>query len=407
MMSWAEAIKKKINTPTLANRSGNKIRTAGIYEAQNRFRQAVHEEADKLPRYAGVDHNGRPIVGREGTMFTRGEVNAWDKKDALEQITYASSQMGKVRGAALRKASELSQTEKEALLSLAYSKNQEDRLKFAQKPISIVYDRLDYVGFTDDVLQRMDIGQGAVPYVEHDVNVPAVVVAEDAKTIKTSITGNRTYFEEFRLTSLVTADVGEIAQRAYSIIDRIFEKVPRQIALEEDRLLLKAMYNASGIKNTPITFTTLNKATMDQFALMIERHRLDAEKFILNRADFSDIRTSIRADEFDPITSRDMFVSGYMGTYYGYKLYVTAGIDEDGVTNETVPAGHVFVAGGPRFVGYQGIRIPLDVYPADQFVNGEFSYGWAYFTLRGLIISNPRAVAFGIRSSTSVASWLL
>lgn len=403
-MSWAESIRKQIRTASVE--PGAKVKTAGIYEQQNAFRKAVHEEADKLPRFSGFDHNGRPIVGKEGTMFSNGEINAWDKKEALDQLAYASKQMGKVRGAAMKKASELSQPEKEALLALAYSKNQEDRLKFAQKPISIVYDRLDYIGFTDDVLQRMDIGQGAVPYVEHDINVPAVVVAEDAKTIKTSITGNRTYFEEFRLTSLVTADVGEIAQRAYSIIDRIFEKVPRQIALEEDRLLLKALYNASGIKNTPITFTALNKTTMDQFALSIERHRLDAEKFIMNRADFSDIRSSIRADEFDPITSRDLFVSGYMGTYFGYKLYITAGIDEDGVTNETVPVGHVFVVGGPRFVGYQGIRIPLDVYPADQFVNGEFSYGWAYFTLRGLIISNPRAVAFGVRSGTSIAPWL-
>lgn len=404
-MAWADSIRKKINLKTV-NSETDKVRTAGIYEKQNAFRQAVYEEADKLPRFSGQKSNGEVITDREGTMFSRGELNAWDKKDALNQLAYATSRMADVRKKAIKKASELTQQEKEALLSLAYSKNQEDRLKFAQKPISIVYDRLDYIGFTDDILQRMDIGQGAVPYVEHDINVPAVVVAEDAKTIKTSITGNRTYFEEFRLTSLVTVDMGEVAQRAYSIIDRIFEKVPRQIALEEDRLLLKALYNASGIKNTPITFTTLNKTTMDQFALMIERHRLDAEKFLLNRADFSDIRTSIRADEFDPITSRDMFISGYMGTYYGYKLYVTAGIDEDGVTNETVPPGHVFVVGGQRFVGYQGIRIPLDVYPADQFVNGEFAYGWAYYTMRGLIISNPRAVAFGLRAGTTVAPWL-
>lgn len=401
-MSWANSIKKNISTPA----SVGEKRTAGIYSEQDKFRNSVYSEADKLPRYSGVDHNGKELTGKEGSLFSNGELNAWDKKDAFTQLQFANKQAPRVRGAAMRKAVELDPQEREELLRLAYSNNKEDRLRFAQAPISIVYDRLDYIGFTDDVFQKMTLGQGAVPYVEKDVNVPAVVVAEDAKTIKTAITGDRVYFDEFRLTSLVTVDLGEIAQRAYSIIDRIVEKVPRQIALKEDRITVRSLHSASSVQNEPISFTTLDKTTMDQFSREIERHRLDADKFIMNRVDYSDIRVNMRSDEFDPITSRDMFVSGYMGKYYGYDIYVTAGIDEGSVINEVIPPGHVFCVGGPRYVGYQGVRIPLDVYPADQMVNGEPSLGFFYYKQEGIIVSNPRAVAFGLKDTATLAPWI-
>lgn len=416
-MSWAKNVKKSMKTAgTSPVEPGAQVRKAGIYAEQEavrgaQFRQNVYAEADKVARYQGTNSAGRVLTAGEGTMFTNGEINAGSRKEAVDQLAYAATQMGKVRGAAMKKATDLTQPERDALLKAIYADNNADRTRFAQQAKNIVYDRLDYVGITDDILTRMDLQQGAVPYVEKDINVPAIVVAEDAKTVKTQITGDRVYFDEFRLTSLVTADIGEVAQRAYSIIDRIFEKVPRQLTLEEDRMLMRSLYRASNVKNSQLSFANLStKTTMDQFAREIERHRIDADKYIMNRYDFSDIRTSIQADTFDPLTSRDIFVSGYMGKYFGYNLFVTSGIDELDVgsfsNNEVCPQGHMFVVGTPNFVGYQAVRIPLDVYAADQMVNGQPAYGWFYFKQEGMIITNPRAVVFGLRTGTTVAPWL-
>lgn len=402
-MAWSDSIKAELQKTAAPAEGNQQVKTAGVFSAQAAQRQqqptlkdAIYNEADQMPRYSGHNSAGQLQTGPEGSMFdSKGEMNAWDKRDALNQLQLATANAHKIRGQAIKKAVELDPQERQELLKLAYSEDPQDRRKFAQKPISIVYDRLDYIGFASDVLQEMELRQGVIPAVERDVNVPAVVVAEDAQTIKTDIKGDRIFFDEFQLESFVTVSIAEVMQRSYAIIDRIFEKVPRQIALEEDRVLVRALMAAASVRNNVIADTggTLVKQNVEDLALQIERWRLEADKMLMNRFDFGKIRTDIDSEKFDPVTSRDVFVSGYVGRYYDYQLYVTAGIDEDQVNNEIIPRGHVFAVAGPRYVGYQGIRVPLDVFNADQFVNGQTNYGWLYYKLQGMLISNPRSVA--------------
>lgn len=397
-MSWSESIKKARKAGTSPVPQGSTVRTAGIFSEQDRQRQAMHNAADQLPRYAGENTAGKQSFAAEGTLFTNGELNAWDRKDALAQLDKAVlPNMEKVRSAGVKKAAELDSAEREEMLRWAYSDRAEDRARFASAPMPIVYRQYDYIGLTGDILQEYQIPQGVVPYVEKDIDVPAFVVAKDGQVTKSDIKGDRAYYDMFQLESLVTVSMQEVAERSWSIIDRIFEKVPRQMALEEDRMMVRGLKAASGAVNTQLLIPggTLDKNTIEAFAVQIERWRLDADKFLLNRQDFSGMRTSIRADEFDPITSRDVFVTGAISKYLGYNIVVTAGIDQNGVNNEIIPRGHIFAVSSPRFVGTVGVRIPLTVMNADQMVFGGARYGWLYYKLEGIIITNPRAVAFG------------
>lgn len=408
-MSWKDSVLKNKKASSAPVEEGARVKTAGIYTAQQDFRQNVLAEAAKVPRFAGENSKGEVQTGAEGSMFNaKGELNAWDRQDAVNQNAYAATQMGKVRAAAMKKAVELSNDERQALLSLAYSDNPADRLKFAQNSISLVYDRLDYIGFTPDILQQIELGMGVIPAVEHDINVPAVIVAEDAKTLKTAIVGNRTFFEEFEITSLPTVSIKEVNQRSFNIIDRIFEKVPRQIALTEDRTLVRALRKASTIKNTNKTIVggmTVN--LIEDMAVEIERHRLECDKFLFNRKDYSQLRKSlVKSSDYDPITSRDMFVSGYMGKIFDYSMYVLAGVDEDGLENEVIPEGHAFAVAGPRYVGYLGVRVPLDVYNADQMINGDARFGWFYYKSEGMAITNPRSVVYAKSAGAVTPLWM-
>lgn len=408
-MSWKDSVLKNKKASSATVEEGARVKKAGIYTAQQDFRANVLAEASKVPRYAGENSKGEVQTGAEGSMFnSKGEMNAWDKADAINQSAYAATQMSKVRGAAVKKAVELSSDEQQALIAMAYSDNPADRLKFAQNSISLVYDRLDYIGFTPDILQQIELGMGVIPAVEHDINVPAVIVAEDAKTLKTAIVGNRTFFEEFELTSFPTVSIKEVNQRSFNIIDRIFEKVPRQIALAEDRTLVRALRKASTIKNTNKTIVggmTVN--LIEDMAVEIERHRLECDKFLFNRKDYSQLRKSlVKSSDYDPITSRDMFVSGYMGKIFDYNLYVLAGVDEDGLENEVIPEGHAFAVAGPRYVGYLGVRVPLDVYSGDQMVNGDSRFGWFYYKSEGMAITNPRSVVYAKSAGSVTPLWM-
>lgn len=408
-MSWKDSVLKNTKKATSPVEEGARVKQAGVFTAQNAYRQSVAAEANKLGRYAGENSKGEVQTGAEGTMFdSKGEINAYDKKDAIMQGAHVASQVGKIKGAAVKKAVELNHDEQQALLALAYSDNPADRLKFAQNSISLVYDRLDYIGFTPDILQQIELGMGVIPAVEHDVNVPAVIVAEDAKTLKTAIVGNRTFFDEFELTSLPTVSIKEVNQRSFNIIDRIFEKVPRQIALQEDRALIRALRKASTIKNTnKVIVGGMTTSLIEDMAVEIERHRLEADKIMFNRLDYAQLRKDlVKSSNYDPITSRDMIISGYMGKIYDYSLYVLAGVDEDGLDNEVIPQGHAFAVAGPRYVGYLGVRVPLDVYNADQMITGDARFGWFYYKSEGMVITNPRSVVYAKASGATTPLWM-
>lgn len=408
-MSWKDSVLKNTKKATSPVADGSRVKQAGIFTAQQSFRANVLAEADKVARFAGENSKGEVQTGAEGSMFnSKGEMNAWDKKDAVMQNTYAASQMNKVRGAAMKKAVELSPDERQAALAMAYSDNPADRLRFAQNSISLVYDRLDYIGFTPDVLQEIELGMGVIPAVEHDINVPAVIVAEDAKTLKTAIVGNRTFFEEFELTSLPTVSIKEVNQRSFNIIDRIFEKVPRQIALQEDRTLVRALRKASTIKNTNKTIVGgMTVSLIEDMAVEIERHRLETDKFLFNRKDYSQLRKDlVKSSDYNPILSHEIFVSGFVGKIFDYSMYVLAGVDEDGLDNEIIPEGHAFAVAGPRYLGYLAVRNKLDVYDASQMITGDARFGWFYYKAEGMAITNPRSVVYAKAAGAVTPLWM-
>ena len=355
--------------------------------------------------YGGTNSAGRAKESKEDMFDSKGQMNAWDHKDVLTQ----QQKYSEVRDKYQRKASTnfYSPEEKQRIVESVFNGNEAERMRFGAEMIPLILDRLDYEGFIRQVFKTHEVAQGQIISYEKDINVTALVIQEDGQTIETVVKGNRVFPPEFWVTAFPKINMSEIARRQYDIVDRTHDKATFQIMLQEDRAGLAELYAASTLENNQISISSsINKTVLETLQLEVERHRLLVDKFIINRAELGDLKKNINAIDYDPVTSRDVLLTGIFASIWGVNIFVSAGVDEQGLQNVSVPEGVVFAVTEGRYLGAMPVRISLTMLPADAFVFGKFQYGYLFGEMIGMAILNPRAVACGVKTGATLPHWM-
>jgi len=391
---WSEGMEKK------------KVAQAQAQEKAKKVASRIYGENLLDPKaYGGASADGSRKASGNRLFNAQGQLNAYDKVDAITQLQHFASLRDKYRVS--HNQPYYSPEEKQMIIQSALSGSPEERLRFGAEMIPLVLDRLDYEGFIRQVFRTHNLAQGQVNSYEKDINVTALVTNEDGQTIGTQVRGQRVFPPEFLVTSMPKITITEIAQRQFDVVERTHDKTTFQIMLKEDRQGLKSLYASSTLENDIINVTsTVSKSVLESLQYEVERHRLQVDKFLMNRAELGDLKKNINAIDFDPITSRDLLLTGVFGSIWGVNVYVTAGVDEQGLENVSVPEGMIFAVTEGRYLGAMPVRVELSVFPADQFVFGTPSYGWLFLEQISQVVLNPRAVAVAVKSSATVPSWL-
>ena len=378
--------------------------------ANNMEKKEIRKVASKDERllnpkaYGGTDSTGREKTASKEDMFnSKGEINAYDKKDVITQ----QQKFAGLREQYKKSGSFYSMDEKQRIMEAAFGGNEEERMRFGAEMIPLILDRLDYEGFIRQVFKTHEVAQGQIISYEKDINVTALIIQEDGQTIECVVKGNRVFPAEFWVTAFPKINMAEIAKRQFDIVDRTHDKATFQIMLQEDRNGLRELYQASALENSNVTISsTVNKSVLESLQFEVERHRLICDKFLMNRAELGDFKRNINSMDYDPITSRDILLTGIFGNIWGVNIFVSAGVDEAGIQNVSVPEGMVFAVTEGRYLGAMPIRISLTMLPADQFVFGKFQYGYLFGEMIGQAILNPRSIACGIKTGATVPAWM-
>jgi hypothetical protein len=356
--------------------------------------------------FGGRNSAGREKQSSQDMFDANGTINAYDGKDVITQ----QQKFAGLRDKYQRKsptASLYSPEEKMRIVESAFTGGEAERMKFGAEMIPLILDRLDYEGFIRQVFKTHEVAQGQIISYEKDINVAALVIQEDGQTIETVVKGNRVFPPEFWVTAFPKINMAEIARRQFDVVDRTHDKATYQIMLQEDRAGLNALYAASSTENNQIAITSsLNKTVLESLQFEVERHRLLVDKFIMNRAELGDLKKNINAIDYDPITSRDILLTGIFASIWGVNIFISAGVDEAGIQNVSVPEGVIFAVTEGRYLGAMPVRISLTMLPADAFVFGKFQYGYLFGEMIGMAVLNSRAVACGIKSGATIPSWL-
>lgn len=265
----------------------------------------------------------------------------------------------------------------------------EGKMKLAASMQNPLRERLDYEGVFRRAAVVDPLPQGALPYYDRDVDVPAIVIGEEGMTPETIVKGKRILIPLFELGSNPKIPFTQIKERRYNLIDRAQDKAKQDIQAVEDDLGFSALGVAAAQVN-PNTGTAFNApiavaGSLDRDALAdafaeIEKHDLRVARMFMNARDYSDIRKWGR-DQLDPVTQKSLLATGLMANLWGADIIIS----------RVVPLGTVFVCTEEKMLAIMPQRIDITVLPADDPDNRLV--GWSIFEQIGIGVWNPRGVA--------------
>jgi HK97 family phage major capsid protein len=262
------------------------------------------------------------------------------------------------------------------------------KMKLAASMQNPLRERLDYEGVFRRAAVVDPLPQGALPYYDRDVDVPAIVIGEEGQSPETIIKGKRILIPLFELASNPKIPFTQIKERRYNLIDRAQDKAKQDIQASEDDLGFSALQVASTQinPNTGLPFNAIINAggSLDRDSLAdafaeIEKHDLRVARMFMNARDYSDIRKFGR-DQLDPITQKSLLNTGLMAQIWGADIIIS----------RVVPIGTVFVCTEEKFLAVMPQRIDVTVLPADDPDNRLI--GWSIFEQIGIGVWNPRGV---------------
>jgi HK97 family phage major capsid protein len=264
----------------------------------------------------------------------------------------------------------------------------EGKMKLAASMQNPLRERLDYEGVFRRAAVVDPLPQGALPYYDRDVNVPAIVIGEEGQTPETIVKGKRILIPLFELASNPKIPFTQVKERRFNLIDRAQDKAKQEIQAAEDDLGFSAL-NIASVQVNPQTGVAFNATigvagSLDRDSLAdafaeIEKHDLRVARMFMNARDYSDIRKFGR-DQLDPVTQKSLLATGLMASIWGCDIIVS----------RVVPIGQVFVCTEEKFLAIMPQRIDITVLPADD--PDARLIGWSIFEQIGIGVWNPRGV---------------
>jgi len=286
------------------------------------------------------------------------------------------------------KLANLSPEQKERIVAKLLSTPQ-GKLKLAASMQNPLRERLDYEGVFRRAAVVDPLPQGALPYYDKDVDVPAVVIGEEGQTPETIVKGKRIFIPLFELGSNPKIPFTQVKERRYNLIDRAQDKAKQEIQAAEDTLgfsaldvALTAVNPATGVLfNAPIAVAgSLDRDSLSDAYAEVEKHDLRVARLFMNARDYSDIRKFGR-DQIDPVTQKSLLNTGLMAMLWGAEIIVS----------RVVEVGSVYICTDEKFLAIMPQRIDITVLPADN--PDARLVGWSIFEQIGIGVHNPRGVA--------------
>lgn len=338
---------------------------------------------------------GSSTAPSKDRMFDKsGQINASDNADALRQIAHLLQRVSPAarRVAAVQETAAQRTARMRVLAEAMQDPTGEGFAIVGQELLLPIKDIVDYEGWARKVYRVRPLAQGELFRIAKDVRSVAFVVGQDGQAIEARLHGKYIQPDETKIVAFTSVDLFDIYQMNYDVLDRAQDTARQEIELNEDRRGERLLNRAATAVNTATTYTTLGTGAFEDVRYQVERHRLMVEKFLINRAELSDVLKTM-STTVDPVTERELILAGYIGNYLNAQIITTAGTNVE----EVVPQGTFYAVTGSEYLGEMGIRVELFSEPYNRFVTAETVKGWAFCEIIGFGIPNARAVAIGVK----------
>lgn len=333
-----------------------------------------------------------------GRMFdANGQINAYDKKDALVQANHLLNSVTKKNANSLSMTSAADsgmdlEEQRRVLVAAMQDPTGHGFQVIGQELALPIKAILDYEGFARKIYRVRKLGQAELFRVPKDVRSVAYIIGQDGQTPEARIKTKYITPPEFKITSFPVVDIDEIYQANFDILQRAQDTARQEIELQEDKAAINLLDRAATTINNTTTFASLGIGAFEDVRFQVEQHRLLVENFLINRAEVSDIVKNM-STAVDPVTERELILAGYIGNILNAQILTAAGTGVE----ETIAAGSFYATTGPDYLGEMGERIELFSEPYNKYALNETVKGWAFIEKVGFVIPNAKAAAKGMK----------
>lgn len=247
--------------------------------------------------------------------------------------------------------------------------------------------------FCGQILNTKWLESDQIESYEKDIDVPALLVSEDAQKFETAVKGNRVFPIQFVLTG-----------KAATPEEAMYKLIEKENFLTT-LFLIKATstYGKCSSKDRRRKANYQNRITVlpeeiTRKSLSFIQNKVESSRFIVDKFIFNSSAVSnfVDKDIFDPITSTDLLQLGYLGSIWGINVIkficnpshsITSKIFEK-IGGITINDNIVLAVTVGISLGVRGIR-------SFCFLKNEEDDGYIASCIESMTILNPFAIAGG------------
>jgi len=246
--------------------------------------------------------------------------------------------------------------------------------------------QLDYQGMARRFFEIDVLGQGQIARYDRDINAFAATVTKKGESVQFIVEGEYIEPVTWEIFAPAAIRLKEIQQRRFNVLDRMQERIRIAVQIEEDTqfLALTETSVAANTSNNSIVTSTggCSKDFMNKLSAEIMKWDLPAYAYLMNFKSYSHLR-SWKRNDIDPVTQREIWQTGLVGSLWGIDLIVS----------RLVPNNWVYCYSEPRFTGVLPIRTDLILLPDDT--PKEALIGYVGYEELGMLLVNANSVARG------------
>lgn len=341
----------------------------------------------------GVSKSGKLEVGASAFEDKNGEINAGSKRELMQrmQALALASTQGEIREQA-----EFSQQRAELLTAAIADQTGETWRVLGEVMGDQIAETMGRDGFLRKLLIRKDLKKGETGRITiRKKDVLAFYATTDSGTVSSQVNQSFLYPEEFYIKSHILIEDRELAQAPGDLLDDKYIDGLEQMMVKEDLVLKSLMDIAAPAYNDVIGYTTFSPTVFAQARTQIQQWGNPCATAVIAWDLWNDILADPEfATYFDPVTKRELIMSGSLGSFFGVNL-ITDGFRYE--TLKVLNAGEFYFLGAPNVLGAQLVRQDVMSAPINLYQIGKPERGWFMSKILAEVIANARSVTRGVR----------
>jgi hypothetical protein len=344
----------------------------------------------------GVTSKGGYSQSNEAVANSNGEINAYNKRDAFQQIAniVSAAQKGQIQKQASARET-LDQLASD-IRTASLTRSAANFGTIGEEVTNEIRTTISRTGFLRRFAQERElkVQEECKVYIRKQDTL-AFSMSTDGQTPVSHIKQRELYLRENYIESHILIEEKELARLGADLLEEKLEDGMEMVMVQEDRQWKTLADQAAATLNVPTFFSSLTPAVYQSLKNQVENRGLPVSNCWMANNLMNDlVADPTFASWFDPVTKHEIVLTGELGSLLGVTMHTDAFINSQ---LRVLQAGEIYFFSHPKTLGQFLVRQGLVSEPINKNVLGIPARGWLIREIVAPVIVNANGVNKGTR----------